>query len=94
MTDQETVAALIRERDAALESLDETRIRAWARRALMQLPDNPASFWAGVHMARAQLRSLPPHERARSTAWLRAQGWERCPATRERPLGWRLRKES
>lgn len=47
--------AFIAERDAAILSLDEGAIRAYATKYRIAMPEDPAEFWAGVFKARAVL---------------------------------------
>lgn len=62
---------MIQERDAALLSLDEARIRAYFRKYNgVPMPRDPEIFWRSVHKARTALRSLPMEARSISKRWL------------------------
>jgi hypothetical protein len=80
----DSLAAYLETRREALESLDETRIRAWCDRYGLRWPTGQG-FWVHVHRMRLSwdLMGLPQAERDRSQAWLdrvaQAQGklfWE------------------
>ena len=63
------------ERNTALLSLDEHTIRAhhmkWSK---TRLPDNPTSFWGGIHKTITSIPDLPFDFRKKSKAWLDANG--------------------
>lgn len=65
---------LVEARDAALLSLDESKIRRYMRRYRIAAPSDPYEFWVGVHKARAQHRSLPMTARIESVQWLIGRG--------------------
>ncbi|HLI57645.1 MAG TPA: hypothetical protein VKY26_11520 [Actinomycetota bacterium] len=68
----------IAERNAALASLDEARIRAYYRRWSDgdELSPDPEVFWGSVHKAITNLVGLPRELRLRSKEWLEARGLE------------------
>ncbi len=67
----------VRERDAALRSLDEAVIRAYARKWGARLPRHAGRvFWAAVHRARLSLDSFSELEKAVSRQWLAEHGFE------------------
>lgn len=82
-----TVSQFLHDRDEALLSLDEAKIRAYI--AKYKVPMNPdgLGFWEGVHLARANWPAAGAAVKEESFAWLLAHGWEPEPKTR---LGWRL----
>jgi hypothetical protein len=67
-------AEFIRERNEALASLDEARIRAYARKYNSWVPDHPETFWRAVHKAITAIPELPLELRRKSKAWLEARG--------------------
>ena|SRR5579872_2337002 len=83
------IDTLVAERNAALFSLEEARIRAYAAKYGTALPADPDAFWSGVHLARLRMHALPAAEWVISRAWLAAHGWEEDAYA---PLGWRLRR--
>ena len=63
-------------RNSALLSLDESKIRAYAKKYGATIPDEPEVFWRAVHKARTGITSLPMNERIKSRDWLREHGSE------------------
>ncbi len=69
--DEKVLAEFIAERDAALLSLDEARIRAFMLKFNEQeAPADPLVFWGSVHKAITGCLSLPIEFRRKSKAWL------------------------
>lgn len=66
----------MRQRRAALLSMDKGKIRRFMRRWSPDL-DEPTGqvFWIGVHKARTAALDLPEAERLRSHQWLTAKGF-------------------
>ncbi len=64
------------DRDAALLSLDETKIRAFAQKYEAPLPSDPDTFWTAVHKARTGAKSLPEFDRRISMSWLSDRGFK------------------
>jgi hypothetical protein len=62
-----------RERNAALLSLDENRIRAYASKYGIVIPNDPDLFWASVHKAITADMELPLVNRQASKDWLTAR---------------------
>ncbi len=59
------------ERNEALESLDETRIRDFHRRWNgKDMPDDPIVFWGSIHKAITCIKSLPLELRQASKRYL------------------------
>lgn len=70
------LAAYNRERDEALLSLDEARIRAFFRKwNEYEIPAEPAVFWGSVHKAVTGATNLPIEFRRASKAWLLERGF-------------------
>ena len=69
------VKQFVAERDIALLSLDEARIRAHMAKWNIKTPGNPNVFWAGIHKARTACTNLPREARLLSKMWLMARGY-------------------
>ena len=65
-----------KERDAALLSLDEKKIRAFAGKHAIKMPENETVFWAGVHKAVICLNAATDEQKRDSVFWLIAHGFE------------------
>ena len=64
------------ERDAALLSMDEERIRAFARKwNQAELPRHPIAFWGAVHKTITGVADLPREFRMKSKQWLDKHGF-------------------
>lgn len=73
---EQEIAEMIRERDEALLSLDESKI--WRYLVKYQVPFSPSNetaFWAGVHKAILDIRSAAAEQRCTSAQWLIAHGF-------------------
>ena len=64
------------DRDEALRSLNERKLRAYMKKYRIKAPDNALEFWAGIHKARAQLDTMSLSERLASADWLREHGFQ------------------
>lgn len=64
----------LRDRDEALLSLDEKKLRAYMRKYGETPPSNPVVFWMGVHKAITACMSLPIEFRRASAMWLAVRG--------------------
>lgn len=64
-----------KERDAAFLSLDEKKIRAFARKYVIPVPKNELVFWAGVHKAIVHLNSATNEQKTASIIWLIEHGF-------------------
>lgn len=70
------IKQFVKERDAALLSMDREKILAYARKWGANMPGDERVFWAAVHKARTATASLPMFERAASKAWLEQRGFQ------------------
>ena len=71
------IEEFIAERDAALLSLDEIKIRALFRKFNgKEMPSDPEIFWTSVHKAITGATSLPIAFRKASKAWLSERGFQ------------------
>ena len=64
----------IKDQTAALLSLSARRIRAFAVKYGVAMPEDDYSFWCRVHRMRQKCRQLPNNERAKSHQWLKENG--------------------
>ena len=64
-----------KERDAALLSLDEQKIREFARKHAIQMPENKTVFWAGIHKAIVALNTATIEQKMASILWLAEHGF-------------------
>lgn len=75
MTDKEMIANFNSERNEALLSMDEAKIRAMVKKFNgIDMPSNPIVFWGSVHKAITGNLGLPLEFRKTSKAWLDAKG--------------------
>ena len=68
------IQRFLRDRDEALLSLDEKKIKAYLRKYGETPPSNPIVFWMGVHKAITAAKSLPIEFRRKSALWLVLRG--------------------
>lgn len=74
--EQKQVAQFNKERNEALLSMDEQRIRAFVMKwngTIM--PSNPISFWGAVHKCITGVKTLPIEFRRESFKWLTKRGY-------------------
>lgn len=65
------IKAFVRERDAALRSLDKKKLTAYMDKyGIDWKPMNDLVFWAAVHKARLSVRSFTAEEKRVSAKWL------------------------
>ena len=64
----------IQERDAALLSLDEERVKKYCRAWGVPIPDSNEVFWLSVHKAICNITSASTEQRRRSAQWLAEHG--------------------
>lgn len=69
--DEIDIKAFVRERDAALRSLDKKKLTAYMDKyGVDWRPMNELVFWAAVHKARLSIRSFTAEEKRVSAKWL------------------------
>ncbi|HEY8562833.1 MAG TPA: hypothetical protein VIL74_20815 [Pyrinomonadaceae bacterium] len=66
----------VKERDEALRSLDEIKIREYAIKYRVPLPQNIQVFWAAVHKARLASNGITEQEKQISREWLTQNGFQ------------------
>lgn len=64
------LSTFAKERNAAFFSLDEGKIKAWARKWKIQLPTTTDGFWGGVYKACLAINSCPEDVKTIAKAWL------------------------
>jgi hypothetical protein len=74
VSERQDIAAFVAERNAALLSLDEAKIRALCAKHGSPMPDDPEVFWRAVHKARVAVISFSDDVKNESRAWLKAHG--------------------
>ena len=78
-----------KERDEAMLSLDEKKIRDFCRKHNVSVSDNPIVFWGGVYKTVLAITSCPPEIRKKAEDWLDSHGFHRgitgSPAVTSRP---------
>ena len=65
----------VKKRDDAMLSLDRERIIALFNETKIEIPEDETTFWAGVHMARMEVKSFSAEVKAESLEWLHANGF-------------------
>ena len=70
-------STFVKDRDAALLSLDENKIRAFCRKYNVQISDNPLVFWASIYKSILAMRNCPADIREKAEAWLDSHGFHR-----------------
>jgi hypothetical protein len=65
----------VEDRNAALLTLDEPTIRAFAKRYDVKMADDPEVFWGSVHKSITAITTLPLEFRLHSKRWLDERGW-------------------
>lgn len=63
-----------KERDAALLSLDEEKIKGYCRKYGVPIPSSDKVFWLSVHKAICNITSASTEQRRRSAQWLVEHG--------------------
>ena len=68
------IASFIKERNAALFSLDRPTIEAYLKKRGLGIPDNDIVFWASVYKCIYNIKDAPTELKEKATAWLHANG--------------------
>jgi hypothetical protein len=66
---------MVKMRDAALESLDETKILDYMKKYNVPIPPNKHVFWIAVHKS-ILMSNLPILIKMRSHNWLKERGYD------------------
>ncbi len=64
----------VKERNDALFSLDENKIRCYVKKWGIQIPNNQTAFWGGVYKAICSIPDAPKNVRQIAEKWLREHG--------------------
>ena len=67
----------VQDRDRALLSLDELKIRAFCRKYSISISDNPVVFWASIYKSVLAMKNCPSHIRKQAEDWLDSHGFHR-----------------
>jgi hypothetical protein len=75
----------IKDRDAAFLSLDREKILGFLKKYRYdeyesQIPADTEAFWAGVHIARVNITTMPKEAKELSWNWLREHGFTDFPS--------------
>ena len=72
------IKSFVKERNAALLSLDKKKIIAYMRKYQETQPEQEDEliFWASVHKARLQITTMPESEKEISRIWLLSHGFK------------------
>lgn len=65
----------VKERDAALLSLDKRKIQLFMQNYCIPVPKDETIFWAGVHKAILHINAASREQRFDSLAWLIEHGF-------------------
>ena len=68
------ISNFVQERDAALLSLDEEKIKGYCRKYGVPIPSSDKGFWLSVHKAICNITSASTEQRRRSAQWLVEHG--------------------
>lgn len=72
-----SMSQFVAERDEALLSLDEKKIRAYMKKYhIVYQPENETVWWAGIHKSILGIRSATPEQVERSKKWLVEHGFK------------------
>lgn len=70
-------STFVKDRDAALLSLDENKIRSFCRKYNVRISDNPLVFWASVYKSILAMKNSPADIRKTAEDWLDSHGFHR-----------------
>ncbi len=65
----------MKERNEVLFSLDEEKIKSYAKKYQVVLPDNELIFWAAIHKTIIDIESAPMELKEKSAIWLIENGY-------------------
>ena len=72
----DSVTKFVKERNEALLSLDEIKIKKFSKKYGVTLSDNPLVFWAFIHKARIEIASFSEEVKEESRNWLLSLGFK------------------
>lgn len=65
-----SLSDFVKERNESLFSLDEKKIRAYAKKYGVNLPTTEKGFWGGVYKAICNIPDAPPEVKQKAEDWL------------------------
>ncbi len=71
------ISAFIKDRNEAILSLDEQKIRAFCKKYSISLSDNPIVFWASIYKCVLVIKDAPQEARKKAEDWLDNHGFKR-----------------
>lgn len=71
------IAKFISERNKALFSLNKDRIKAFAKKYNVTIPDNETAFWGAVYKAIYAITDAPPGLKGKAEKWLEAHNFSK-----------------
>lgn len=66
-----SIETFIKERNEALFSFDEKKIRAYCKKYDVPMPENPIAFWAAICKAICNIKNAPHEIRRKASEWLK-----------------------
>ena len=76
MMNEKERKAFVKERDAALLSLDKEKILAYFKKYKIKVPENETVFWAGIHKAILYMNAATEEQKWKSANWLIDHGFK------------------
>lgn len=73
---EEKIKEFVKERNEALFSLDEKKIKAYMKKYCVPEPHNERIFWAMVYKAICNITDAPPEVKDKAKAWLKEHGFK------------------
>lgn len=68
------VDKFIKERNDALFSLDEKKIKAYIQKYRLKVPQNPITFWGAIYKAIYNISEAPDELKQKAKTWLDEHG--------------------
>ncbi len=69
------IEQVVKERNEALFSLDEAKIRAYAKKYVVKMPPDDTEFWAGVYKCIVAINDSPKDLKEQAYKWLEEHGF-------------------
>lgn len=70
-----SISDFVKERNEALFSLDKEKIKRYAKKYQIVVPDNDMIFWAGVYKSIVAIESAPKELKEKAVEWLIENGF-------------------
>lgn len=71
------IADFVSERNKALFSLNKDKIKAFAKKYNVTIPNNETAFWGAVYKAICAITDAPPELKDKAEKWLEAHGFSK-----------------